>query len=336
MSKRLLAFVLAAGLLLFLWIARGLGTREERRTASAPSSTSPTLTEPAPAAKVPEESILPRATQPELDQPSGAAARNEATPAPGGVLLAGRIVDESSSPVAGVGIWAISHPPDSYGHAEGIAREDGTFRLDGLAPGEAELSVFGRGFERLSKDLGLLEEGQRVEGIEIVVRPNRRVIAEGIVRRSDGTPVNEAFVVIGDEEAHAFGFSDAAGRFRIQGVPLGSVTVSAQGESLVCEEDVSVQVIAGGTQEVELVLVAATETSVRILDEGGEPVQAEVEILYPDGSRHTIAARASNVHAFMLLRPGTYTLRATRAGKTAEATVELKGEPEREIVLRFE
>ncbi len=154
---------------------------------------------------------------------------------------------------------------------------------------------------------------------------------EGSVRRNDGTPVDSVFVAIRVEETHFRGLADACGRFRIRGVLPGRASVSAKGsgfagENLVSSEELSIDVEAGRTQSIALVLIHATEVELRAIDAGGSPVEARLEILPQEGTGRTFPLHPRGTSSLAWLPDGTYTARAGLAAKTTEAAFEVAGE----------
>ena len=83
-------------------------------------------------------------------------------------------------------------------------------------------------------------------------------ILEGIVRNADGSPAPRAMLWFEGETQEVevmLGPSDEGGHFRFCGVTVGKHLVSGYGRTGGVRDPARVEIVAGGTQRIELVLV---------------------------------------------------------------------------------
>src|SRR5262245_39667059 len=113
------------------------------------------------------------------------------------VAVAGRVVDERGGPVAGATVRATASPAGDLERApaEVLARTvsapDGSFRLEGLAPGRLYEVAAGRGLALASATVDLPEQGPP-PAVRLVLRRGRA--AAGRVVDEAGQPVAAAVV----------------------------------------------------------------------------------------------------------------------------------------------
>lgn len=180
----------------------------------------------------------------------------------------------------------------------------------------------------------------------IVVRPNEAVkeidfdlvaggMVEGFVRLTDGALALYALVFV-DTVAAPMAGPCQSGRFSIPGIPPGRASVYAVSEGLISAEEISVNVEAGETRSIELVLEHATLVEVRSIDARGEPIETFVEILPRAGSRRITWLSEERYGKTALLPDGPYTARAFWRNRAVEAPFEIAGEEQKLIELRFE
>jgi protocatechuate 3,4-dioxygenase beta subunit len=169
---------------------------------------------------------------------------------PGGAL-AGRVVDEQGKPVAGA-VLAIGAPERHMNHRTGDSFEeawsphrattgdDGRYRIDGLAPGEQQIEVWGRNFaywhgkvtivahETTSLDVTLLR-GVTVFGT--VTGEDGKLLAGAAVRCFPG-PIATPFLQGGQYDYDStfgcpFAVADAEGRYRLRNAAPGDLHLYA-------------------------------------------------------------------------------------------------------------
>ncbi len=142
--------------------------------------------------------------------------------------LEGRVVDLHGAPAAGVPLWIRLRPaPEECApgfhvrdSASVTTTADGSFRIEGLAPGRVDaMHTSATPYELAFGPQGLtLHRGQGRAYLEIVVRP--RAVLEGVVLDARGTPVADATVIWrdardGSRRSARATATGADGRFRL-------------------------------------------------------------------------------------------------------------------------
>ncbi len=154
-----------------------------------------------------------------------------------GVVIEGRVVDESGAPLSKVNVNANSQSQalDLTDWSLFTTAEDGTFRLQGLGPGEVTLHAMAQGFENFERELGALEEGEHLQGLELVLKRGFKIA--GRVLWPDGTPADASVGVQienpGRVGMHFFWNSnfqtEEDGTFEASGLVEGKYRVEARG-----------------------------------------------------------------------------------------------------------
>ncbi|MEM7349637.1 MAG: carboxypeptidase-like regulatory domain-containing protein, partial [Acidobacteriota bacterium] len=193
--------------------------------------------------------------------------------------IAGRVVDPSGRPVEQAHLSARPEHPiatsassASASSASATSDAEGRFRLPELEPRPQRIEVSARSYQ--SQILRSIEPS--VDGeprFEIVLEPGAAV--EGRITWEDDRPVVEASVSVRPLGVPPFGLpdapsrSDTEGRFRVDGVALGSALIAVH---LAGRERLQRQVeIEPGTNTVDLRLERGFEVSGRVLDAEGNP-----------------------------------------------------------------
>ncbi len=179
--------------------------------------------------------------------------------------------------------------------------------------------------------------GELVRGIDLLFEEGGAI--EARVRLDDGSvPAGRIGVVIEDERGRVLAAKDAdvAGTCRIERLASGPVRVNARAEGYVPPRSAAAEVRSGDTARVELVLVAGTQTFARVLDASGAPIDAEVVLVDGDGRTWPVSRAGDDRFMLGVLPRGPHTVRATRAGRSVEASFTLAGEKERLIELCFD
>jgi len=218
------------------------------------------------------------------------------------------------------------------------AAADGSFRVESLAPGRYRVWARRDGGGLAGPVAVELDPGAPVEGVELARSPAGAL--EGRVRSADGAPAAGAVV-----QAHGargaypfFARSDAAGRFRVDDVPAGALTVWSQSARGV--GSVEVTVAAGEVAEVLVTLTPGARIRVAALDAAGGPQPAVLRAFAADGrelsalrgpsdAQDSFLARVSaSERTFGPLPPGSYEVVAESlaAGLVVSRRVELGGE----------
>ena len=185
-----------------------------------------------------------------------------------GGSVSGRILDDSGTPV--IGAYLIASTPflydstgigpdgqtgsGSYGNYSGWAISDanGYYRIDGLPTGEyivlaqiwTQWSYIFQWYDHVDtpEQATILDisAGEDVSGIDFNMPiPSARSAIAGTIADSDGDPVADAFVLVEQVVADppgtgsyvwAYGLSDPAGEYVIEGLPAGRYRVSASAQ----------------------------------------------------------------------------------------------------------
>jgi hypothetical protein len=175
----------------------------------------------------------------------------------------------------------------------------------------------------------------------------------GVVLDEGGRPFPGALVYVRDGKGQLVDlspscYSDAAGRFRYQGVAPGGVSVFARGGDRAAPESAQVTVAAGASTEVELRLSRATLLRVTPVDAEGTPLAASLSLR--DGSGRELAGVLTTNDAELALQagisttehvvgplpPGRYRIEVACAdGRRGSRSLELDGD-DRELALEVE
>lgn len=188
--------------------------------------------------------------------------------------VVGRVEDEAGRPVADarVELHPAPPPPGTVGverwrsdeGAEVVSGPDGGFELTEVAPGAALLEVRAEGYLAAEPSSLQVPPGGEVTGLRLVLA--RGAHAAGEVTRSDGEPIAGARVRIGQAETT----TDAAGRYRVAGVPLGVQGLLVRHPDYRFERrEVEVE---PGENRFDVTLVPGVTVSGRVFDEAGTPV----------------------------------------------------------------
>ncbi len=280
----------------------------------------------------PEPAAPPKAKTP-------APARKAPQPAPPVTRLDIAVTDPAGNPVEGAFVLALP-VQGAYRPSGELATEkvrttvtgrDGKAKLESLPPGPWTVGVHARGFVE-----------QSLKGIAsgpLAVRLERGGVVSGVVREGDGKrPVAGARVeVVGGaslastwsrEAARNEATTDAAGRFRLEGIGRSPVRVAALARGFGRAERTDVH--AGAS--VEIFLFPGASLSGVVRDDAGRPVAgAEVRGEGDQGGAPPPAERTDASGAFHVdgVLPGEYMVVAREGGRApgvAVAIVESGGE----------
>lgn len=248
----------------------------------------------------------------------------------GGGVVTGRVLAAGSAPVPGASVSVIAQGMAAMwtGFATATTDEDGAYRVDGILPGRYIVTATASGF--VAPDA--FAEGSSVtmpEGGGQVVKDvtlSSAGILEGKVLDSKGAPVGAARVRLRPAPAAGRGggfqftssmlrgalpgggprvaLTDAEGRYRIDTVPGGERhLVVAEAEDFVASESDPVEVRAGETRTVDLVLTGGGTIAGRVVDDRGQPVaDARLRVGHVDADAEA-AANLSSWRADALLEP---------------------------------
>ncbi|HEX6883020.1 MAG TPA: sigma-70 family RNA polymerase sigma factor [Planctomycetota bacterium] len=198
---------------------------------------------------------------------------------PRGVSLEVAVVDGTGAPVPAAEVW-ISEPWDRLrGHRIGIADPRGCLRIEDAQPfGHNWIGARAPGFAQSPWHYFEGEVGTRVELTVALEQPGATVV--GRVLDGEGRGLEGARVLIGHESADWAATragappqrarTDAAGRFRLEGVPLDELPLHARAPGLGSVSR-TLRVRAPET-ELELVLAPEARLAGHVLDPRGAPV----------------------------------------------------------------
>ncbi|MCG3135378.1 MAG: hypothetical protein HMLKMBBP_03012 [Planctomycetes bacterium] len=197
-----------------------------------------------------------------------------------GAVVTGKVVDASGAPVAGARVRIDMATGDPV-----FSAADGTFRVDSvptLSRATASASAPGKGAG--TSEPFAVKAGAPTENVEVKLAAGGKI--RGSVRHRDGGSIEGAIVrwVAGQydpdggwtttqfqgAEAHPV---SAEGKFEIDGVPEGQITVRADADGLLPGTNNQVKVTPGQeTAGIDLVLLPSFELRGRVEDQSGQPV----------------------------------------------------------------
>jgi hypothetical protein len=195
-----------------------------------------------------------------------------------------------------------------------------------------------------------LEAGADIEGIEVRLEAAGSV--GGRVLDEQGEPVAGASIFPRDTGgtwyASTGGVSFDDGGFGFW-LPAGRYTLLARAPGLASAESEPIAVVAGSSAEIDLVLVPATRLELALLDRHGAAVPARLRVEDARGRRMTgvLAFHERDElfrEGFSTLEPrvgpfvagGYRVIATTDDGKSAEATVNVAGEPLQRVELQLD
>jgi protocatechuate 3,4-dioxygenase beta subunit len=280
--------------------------------------------------------------------------------------LRGRVLGADGSPAAGVSLTLEREGRASIfsfdmGRSQ-ETRDDGTFELANLRPGNYTLRVGNGGFAGLfgqSARHGTaivsgikLEKNQVRDGI--LVQLDAPCTIEGNVRGSDGKPAGGASIFVRDAQGRTINpmsscTTDADGKFRFDGAAPGNYTLIARREELSSRDSAPVSARAGQPATVELLLETGTMLKVSVEDKEGKTVRASVSVVDSAGREY---ANLMSTEAFGQmfadgfssterrigpLPPGKYRVTATDdQGKSESKPLNLSGQAERDLRIKLD
>jgi hypothetical protein len=226
---------------------------------------------------------------------------------------------------------------------------DGRYEFDGLAPGIYSVSAGSNSAGRTVRTGLVLGWGATLSGVDFELETPGRI--EGVVTTHDGHPAGHAAIFVRDAsgaplQAFAKHSTDRAGRFQIEGVTAGRVTLLARtGDAAAAE--VTVTVVAGESSDVELVVHPGILLRVSLRDADGEPTTAGFSVTDARGREYAFLTSDWDMKRLMNegyspstrcvgpLPPGVYRVEASSDDRSAssEVTLEEPGEHGLELVL---
>jgi len=221
--------------------------------------------------------------------------------------------------------WHVSYAPSRSFEDAG-----GAFWMGGLAPGTWDLLVQGPGH---------LASTTRVElpsarPIRLVLP--RSAVARGRVLSPHGEPVARARIEVRSDGTPPSGQADPEGRFEIEGLGPGRVTLRALSYRFAPSAPVTLELQVGErVEDLRLELREGGWARFRVFQRR-EPVDAVLTLTDASGAQHPLFATGTGSYRLGPAAAGTYTVRARRDGQTVEREFEVvPGAPELVLDLQF-
>lgn len=246
--------------------------------------------------------------------------------------IAGVVLSAEGEPVAGASVTLTRQQTVEMGgnvmmtlmSEDETADAEGRFRFEDQPPGKFSLAAVASGFREEKLEHLEVEAGEDLEGVELTLPIGAVVV--GQVFGPDGRPLIGARVNKVDAGAGG-GFprmgvppsmSDGEGRYRIEGLPPGAVSIEADHEDW--PRTVKDAELEEGVNELDLSFEGGREVSGRVIDTAGAPVvDATVRLVATGRYFGGPQARSDGSGDFRLagVPDGEYELRADRDGYAA-------------------
>ncbi|HEY5948604.1 MAG TPA: carboxypeptidase regulatory-like domain-containing protein, partial [Kofleriaceae bacterium] len=276
-----------------------------------------------------------------------------------GASIAGKVVDGTGKPVAGVAVMAtptggtertvIVNGMVTSG-AQALTNAAGAFELRGLGAAAYRLGVLDRGrpLPMKSDSKVTLTAVEHKTGVTLAVdRPDG--VIRGVVTGADGKPIADAWVslhqdirdMIGDAMDHEPGGSrmvtvqarddggdtggmppaltDASGKFEIKNLPRVPWTVVAEAQAGKLRGRAA-RVVPDA--DIKLQALGLTELKGKVIAPGGMPASFQVELEGATRAQRSFAS-ADGTFSFSRVDPGDYTVTITSSAGNGRATVKV-------------
>lgn len=246
--------------------------------------------------------------------------------------LHGRVVDSSGAGVsnARVGLdWQRVLPEDPRKRPVGepilrsvLSDDEGRFEIREVPEGDVSLHVTARGFVPVEAQSVHLPQPDPDDEFTLVLQPGARL--EGRVATEAGEPVSKVRVSVGEHAAS----SDAEGLYVLDGIASGSQELHVFHPHY--RALLRPVWIEDGINYLDVELESGFEVTGRVIDEGGQPVNAAEVALTPED-------RAGlRIHEARTVEDGRFTLQPVRPGRyrlEARATGFATGELPRPLLV---
>jgi hypothetical protein len=196
---------------------------------------------------------------------SGAEAEVDARLA-AGASISGIVVTEGGAPVGDAQVRASSAADPGFGRST-QTESGGTFTIAGVAPGHYEVAASKSGYaDAIARDVDIAA----VPSVRLVLKAGATIV--GRLTGLTAAELRGATVLASSPDGSATATPDAAGSYRIDGAPAGSVRVSARAGQLATSSRSapakSVQLEPGGTVTVDFDFAADIVVGGRITRSG--------------------------------------------------------------------
>jgi hypothetical protein len=208
-------------------------------------------------------------------------------------------------------------PYVSYAPSRSFEAAGGAFWMGGLAPG---------GWDLLVRSPGHLTSTTRIElpaaePIQLVL--TRSAVARGVALSPYGEPVPRAHIEVRSNDATPSGQANLQGRFEIEGLGPGPVTLRALSHRFAPSAPVTLELQAGErVEDLCLELREGGWAHFRIFQRR-EPVDAFVTVTDTSGAEHQVFATGTGGYRLGPAAAGAYTVGARRDGQTVEREFEV-------------
>ena len=200
-----------------------------------------------------------------------------------GLAITGRLTNEAGEGVATASIWLQREqvegvPPDFSGTGRAVVAKDGSFRVDGLAPGRYALNATGSGYA--PEAVTGVAAGS--SGVDILLRKGLAI--SGRVLLPDGSPASGSRVRVWSDADQRSASARTAedGSFTVENLKPGTYSVSASAPrgsgpgpdrpSPLNVREATVPGVAAGTRSLEIRLVPGVSITGIVVTEAGVAV----------------------------------------------------------------
>ncbi len=260
------------------------------------------------------------AVQPPTEEPIAVVLR------PAGRLV-GRVVDAQEEPIRGATVMA--HPDRRDMTAVTLMRQrrptwartdaDGRFLIENVEPGTLRVTADAKAYQN-----------QVRSGVEVAAGEDRELdfvletgaVVMGTLTTADGEPVAQASISVTQQHEGAYsgtggdagGQTDVEGRYRVEGVPTGSASISVRhAERRRLEKSVEIH---PGTNVVDLVLERGFAVSGQVVAPDGTPMGGAA-VSIQEAAQNTFTPFSFGSAQAVSGVDGTFTLTGVGAGKYA-------------------
>jgi protocatechuate 3,4-dioxygenase beta subunit len=243
----------------------------------------------------------------------------------------GRTVDPDGKPVAGADVAINPAGPTAMGRGyvmistatmkETRSGDDGSFRIEDVAPGTWELKASAPGHQNVELSSLEVRAGQDLPGVEVVLTP--AAVVEGRVLSPGSRPLARAEVQLVEPRKMGVQIllrpsraaTDGDGYYRLDGVAPGAHTFRAWRDGF--RDAVRDLEVRSGENALDFSLEAGAEVSGRVVDDDGTPVSAARVVLYEGYNSWELpnaVSRPDGTFTLAGVPDGTYRIAAEKEG----------------------